>query len=500
MPILSWIRKSFYRQVMSLLLAGGLSLTTVYGYFDYVRERDQLQDMVEADVLNLANTLSLVIADDIFYEKYFELWNRINAVYRNNHSAAGRHVLYSIREISVVNKDDLIVAHSDPDNHPLLAPDEHSKLDGRGDEADGEVLFWINDAEPLLVLRMPVLFGDERVGVIALQVDPQPMLEVQNAIITRYIMFEIVLLIILVLSARFLARWLSRPVEQASNVLSLLGTGTVNLPELKSRHDELKRLGVTIENADHRIHASNVAARDRQNELESHVQDRTREIESFTYSVSHDLRSPLRAMDGFSQALLEDYGDELDDTAKNYLQRIRGASERMGDLIDDLLMLSSVNRKDLKHESMDLTAMGWEIVEELREEFPHRKVDIVIKEEMRVRGDTRLMRIALRNLLGNAWKYTEKTPEARVEFGRKGGTFYVRDNGTGFDMKYVHKLFEAFQRLHGRDDYEGTGIGLAIVQRIISRHHGEVWAESEPGQGATFYFHLGDGENVSRVA
>ncbi len=489
---------------MAILIVAGLSFTSVYGFADYTRERNQLQSMLEADVSNLVSTLSLVIADDIFYGKYFELWNRIDAVYKYNHSGENPQLLYIIREIAVTNNNGLIVGHTQPDEHPLLQRDEDSDFEKYAEPANGNKIVWVNDPQPLLFVKFPVFFSNEKIGDITLEVDPQPLLDTQHSLIARFFIFEIVLIAILLFSASILARRLSRPIEQAANVLSMLGTGAVDLPELKSRQDELQRLAVAIESADSRIHANNVAAQNRQAELEGHVQDRTREIESFSYSVSHDLRSPLRAMDGFSQALLEDYADNLDDTGKNYLQRIRAATERMGDLIDDLLMLSSVSRKKLKFEPVNLSVMAHDLADELREEFPGREVDVQIAEKLQARGDARLLRIALRNIIGNAWKYTEKTAQPRIEFGcqtkGEGAVFFVRDNGTGFDMKYVHKLFDAFQRLHGRDEYEGTGIGLAIVHRIIKRHQGEIWAEGDPGQGAIFYFRLGDSENVSHVA
>ncbi len=219
-----------------------------------------------------------------------------------------------------------------------------------------------------------------------------------------------------------------------------------------------------------------------------------RELESFAYSVSHDLRAPLRAINGFGQALEEDYAALLDGEARDYLRRIRAASERMGQLIDDLLKLSRVSRHHLQYEEVDLSAMAREILAELHQGTPGRRVDVHIEGGLVARGDAKLLRIALANLLGNAWKYTRRRRVARIEFGafeQDGETvFFVRDNGAGFDMRYVDKLFVAFQRLHHLHEYEGTGIGLATVARIINRHSGRVWAEGESGKGAVFYFSL----------
>jgi light-regulated signal transduction histidine kinase (bacteriophytochrome) len=219
-----------------------------------------------------------------------------------------------------------------------------------------------------------------------------------------------------------------------------------------------------------------------------------KELEAFSYSVSHDLRAPLRAIDGFSQALLEDCGSTLDDQGRHYLQRVRAATERMSQLIDDLLSLARVTRSAMQWESVDLSQLAQTIAAELEKTQPGRRAKVVIAPQLLARGDARLLRIALENLLGNAWKYTSKCPQALIEFGvtASGGqpAYFVRDNGVGFDMAYAGKLFGAFQRLHTEAEFPGTGIGLATVQRIIHRHHGRTWADGAVGQGATFYFTL----------
>ncbi|TAM45675.1 MAG: hypothetical protein EPN55_07660 [Gammaproteobacteria bacterium] len=218
------------------------------------------------------------------------------------------------------------------------------------------------------------------------------------------------------------------------------------------------------------------------------------ELEAFSYSVSHDLRAPLRAIDGFSQALLEDYADKLDDAGKNYLQRVRAGATRMGELIDDMLQLSRVTRAEMRRETVDLSALAESVVADLRRIEPQRQVEVAIQSGLQAEGDAKLLRIALVNLLSNAWKFTGRQPAARIELGvRDTGSeraFYVRDNGVGFDMAYADKLFGAFQRLHAMSEFPGTGIGLATVQRIINRHGGRVWAEAAVNQGATFFFAL----------
>lgn len=225
-----------------------------------------------------------------------------------------------------------------------------------------------------------------------------------------------------------------------------------------------------------------------------------RELEAFSYSVSHDLRAPLRTIDGFSRILLEDYAEDLEEEARDYLGRVRASSVHMGHLIDDLLNLSRVTRSPLRREQVDMSVLADGIAKDLRAAQPDREVEFSIEDGVAAWGDTRLLLVALENLLGNAWKFTGKTPGARIEFGvekRPGGAYYVRDNGAGFDANYAGKLFGAFQRLHGAGEFEGTGIGLATVQRIIHRHGGRVWAEGEVGRGATFYFTLGGAPGVS---
>lgn len=236
-------------------------------------------------------------------------------------------------------------------------------------------------------------------------------------------------------------------------------------------------------------------------ELEQRVRDRTaaleainKELEAFSYSVSHDLRAPLRGIDGFGKIVLERYGPALDEQGRHYLQRIRAGTQRMGRLIDDLLRLSKLSRAELKWAPLDLSEMAKEVIAELSKVEPERQVKLVVSESLSARGDAQLLQVVLENLLGNAWKFTRKTQDARIEVGRETCAneecFFVRDNGAGFDMEYAGKLFAPFQRLHDMTEFEGTGIGLATVQRIIARHGGRIWAEARPDHGATFWFTL----------
>jgi len=225
-----------------------------------------------------------------------------------------------------------------------------------------------------------------------------------------------------------------------------------------------------------------------------------RELESFSYSVAHDLRAPLRSIDGFSQALLEDYTEKLDADGKKYLSFVRTSAQQMALLIDDLLALSRVTRSELRREGVDMSALARAAVTRLQRSQPDRRVDVVIQEGLRGEGDPRLLTVGLDNLLGNAWKFTGGRDEAHIEFGASSNdgrrVYFVRDNGAGFDMAFENKLFGVFQRLHAATEFEGTGIGLATVQRIVSRHGGRVWAEGEINRGATFFFTLYEKESV----
>jgi signal transduction histidine kinase len=236
-------------------------------------------------------------------------------------------------------------------------------------------------------------------------------------------------------------------------------------------------------------------------ELERRVADRTAELDlankqlrSFSYSVSHDLRAPLRTITGFSAALAEDTAGKLDPESAKNLERIQSAARQMGELIEGMLVLGRVTEAGLNRVQVDLGSIATEVGAALREAEPGRAVELMVGRDLRAVGDVVLLRAVLTNLLSNAWKFSAKTPAPRVEVGKRtdGGTpaFFVRDNGVGFDMAYAGKLFGVFQRLHRRDEFPGTGVGLATVERIISRHGGRVWAESRPGEGATFFFTL----------
>jgi len=265
--------------------------------------------------------------------------------------------------------------------------------------------------------------------------------------------------------------------------------------------DEIGTLVVTFNEMLDQIARQNSDLEEARADLERRVEARThdlaaanKELEAFSYSVSHDLRAPLRGIDGFSNALLSRYGPQLDEQGRHYLERVRAATQRMSQLIDDLLGLARVSRRELVRKRADLSEIACQVGAELSRRQPTRQVRVDVQPALTAQADPHLLTIVLENLMGNAWKFTGKTADAHVEVGRRADgpdpAFYVRDNGAGFDMAYADKLFGAFQRLHAEADFEGTGIGLATVQRIVTRHGGRIWAEGG-GQGSDVLLHYG---------
>lgn len=362
--------------------------------------------------------------------------------------------------------------------------------------------YWFRGAHLLLV--EPVIFQGQNMGFVSIQSD---LREIDRRL-RRYIAIAFIVLLMSMVAALFVsslfrksvvtpivslaevARQVSQdknysvralPSREQDEVALLVEAFNEMLAQIQQREDELQR---------------------GQAELEHRVAERTRELlvanrelEAFSYSVSHDLRGPVDALNGFAYVLSKEYGRTLDPKATELVDRIRGSGRRMMQLIDDLLNLSRVTSGAMVSQPVDLTAIGRAVGEELRSSNLQRNVEFIIADGATVEGDPRLLRVALDNLLRNSWKYTSNQPAAKIEFGvqTKNGipVYFVRDNGVGFDPRSASRLFQPFQRLHSAQEFPGSGIGLATVQRIVRRHGGDIWAESQVGKGATFYFTLG---------
>jgi signal transduction histidine kinase len=295
-------------------------------------------------------------------------------------------------------------------------------------------------------------------------------------------------------------------IKWEQKTLGIIAIKEVAFPQYTNHYLNLARnispvIALAVNNA--RIYQKQLAAEQKIHNLNSElntqldsVNNLNKELESFTYSVSHDLRGPLRSLDGFSHILLRDYTKILDERGQGFLNRIRVNAQRMGQLIDDLLRLSRLTRAELIIKPIDLSEIAIELSEDLQLAEPQRQVKFIIAKDLKTKGDFSLIKAVMENLMGNSWKYTSKCDLAEIQIGQQieqdQTVFYIKDNGAGFDMTHVDKLFAPFQRLHSDKDYPGTGIGLATVQRIIQRHSGIIWAESKPNKGADFYFSLGN--------
>jgi len=338
---------------------------------------------------------------------------------------------------------------------------------------------------------LTVQFSDEETNIIH-----------RNALTRGALIAVIGMTVIAIISIGF-GHLLTRRLVTVVHAAEQVTAGNYQVRTGLSSHDEVGQVGKAFDTMAEVIAAEKFSLSQTNEVLEQRVEERTGKLQeanheyaAFAYAVSHDLRSPLRSMNGFSEILLEDHSDNLDDTAKDYLRRIKNGSVRMSQLIDDLLTLSRVNRTEIRNQKVDLSGICQDVVDELRIQKPDYEIKLDIEPGMTAQGDPRLLRDAMMNLIGNAWKFTGKTeqPWIRISTEKLGDRteYKIEDNGTGFDESYADKLFVPFQRLHSDQDFPGTGIGLSTVLRIIKRHNGDVWAESTVGSGAVFRFTLGE--------
>lgn len=334
-----------------------------------------------------------------------------------------------------------------------------------------------------------------------------------NSAALNLILVLVLFLAILLGAVLTIVRHFINPIVDLTHIITATSLGAARNdqlnPKLLKRDDEIGSLAREFQNMILRLRDAYSTLQNEEVRLRQMVEKKTfdlqqanRELEAFSHSVSHDLRAPLRAIEGFSQALSEDYGTQLDETAQDYIDRIRKGVLRMEQLVEALLKLSRIQNSDLHRTHVDLSALAQATIERLREQQPQHAAEVHIEAGVSATGDPQMLSVVLENLLGNAWKYSAKKAEPQITFGslQKGGEsiYYVRDNGAGFDMQRAQgKLFGTFQRLHGPSEFEGSGIGLATVQRIIHLHGGRIWAEAEVDKGATFFFTLPSEESAN---
>jgi len=371
-----------------------------------------------------------------------------------------------------------------------LAPPARPRADGSR-ELDGH-----------LEVYEPIFSAGERIGTFALRSDMSEVGERTSSTLLMMALLLAAAAIVIPLLTGWLGNVLTRPVIDLEHVMeNMRAEGDYSKRAPLHGRDELGRLVEGFNHMLSEIQTRDTALARARDELEERVRARTaeleasnRDLESFSYSVSHDLRAPLRAIDGFGEVLVQRFSEALVPDARRYVDRMRAASRRMAELIEGLLELARISRAEVRHVPVDLSALAREFLQELAASEPDRQVEVVIASGLETKGDPALVRAALGNLLDNAWKYTRKQEQPRIEFGRElhagRPVYFVRDNGAGFDMAYANKLFGVFQRLHTDAQFEGTGIGLASVRRTLERHGGRIWAEAAEGQGATFFFTL----------
>jgi signal transduction histidine kinase len=431
---------------------------------------------------------------------------------------AALDIVGNISRMALLNEDfDRVQGYiealtNNPNIIKALLVDERDIVVASSSFADlGEALPSLHDSETDHWSTLEIANPSGTLGLLAVRFSDQARLASYREALHRGIAIAAVGMTVIAVFGIGFGYLLTLRLQRLVDAAEQLSHGNYNVRTGLSGHDEVARVGAAFDNMTSVIAAERQALAEANRELDARVKARTRQLEeanrehkAFAYAISHDLRAPLRTLGGFSQVLREDYAGQLDATAQDYLSRIENSAHSMSELIEGLLKLSRINQAEINNERLDLSAMCAELIAELRDHEPDRAIQVDIQPSVYADGDRHLLRDALSNLIGNAWKFTARTPQARISFGagHKNGTtvYYVRDNGAGFDPAYADKLFVPFQRLHRSQDFSGAGIGLSTVQRIVQRHDGTVWAHGEKGSGATFYFTLRDRDDTAAAA
>jgi len=469
--------------VMNVLVSGAALLLASLGFFVY----DQITSRQ-----SLVHTLSA--------QAQIVGSNSISALLFNDPQSA-TETLMALRNSPTITSAGILNADARPfARYSRRDSDQVSSIPPLSDkQTEG---FWFRANDVILVRR--ILSEGRTVGYVYIVAD---LREIAQGL-RRYLLISVAVLMVSLLFALLVAfqfrKSVAEPIIALADTARQVPRDRDNSVRVAAGREaaELSTLIDSFNEMLKEIQHRDTALQEAHDELEQRVADRTRELdysnrelEAFSYSVSHDLRGPLDALQGFSYVLMKNYGDKLDASAKEAIQSIRAAARRMSELIDVLLNLSRVTTSAMRREEVDLSSFARSTMQELFFHDPERKVEFVVADHANVHGDARLLRIVMDNLLRNAWKYTSRHPIARIEFGRKvrdgREVYFVKDDGSGFDPRSSERLFQPFQRLHSVNEFSGDGIGLATVSRIVQRHGGEVWAEGEVEKGATFYFSLG---------
>jgi len=444
--------------MLSILVASNLNSI-------YLAHTQRLNDTAQSIVRQFSRTAAVYMAE----VDYAELDEYANRIIEQNE--IGYLKVFSSGNKEVLRLGSAIPEISPPvDKHPTLVDDERFDL------------------------KADITLAGRKLGHVEMGFTLHVMDEAITNSRNRSILIALTEIILTVLVTVFIGLKLTKNLRGLSQAASQVGEGQLDVKLPVKGNDEIGQTSVAFNNMVEQLYKYRYQMEELISDRTAELEEANKDLETFSYSVSHDLRAPLRAITSFSQIIHDDYKDKLDENGRDFLNRIADSASKMERLIEDMLQLSQVKRKELEEDDVNLSLIAIEILDRLKYLNPERTVEIKIEENLECKGDRGLLIILMENLLANAWKYSAKKEKTVIEFGHeiKDGKeiFFVKDNGAGFDMQYADNLFEAFKRLHGESEFEGTGVGLATTGRVISRHNGEIWAEAEVGKGATFYFTL----------